>query len=110
MKVKALIIISLLMAFADAVIADPTINYFHFNNQSKQTIYVWVVQAVNVSGPNSAKPPYLALAIAPQTSNVKLGYEIDTWNDDTILTIAFCKIRARSCINSNGEYSSITIV
>ncbi|WP_423063176.1 hypothetical protein [Candidiatus Paracoxiella cheracis] len=58
MKVKLLIIIILLMAFADAVIADPTINYFHFNNQSKQTIYVWVVQAVNVSGPNSAKPPY----------------------------------------------------
>lgn len=110
MRIKKSLIFMSLLYFSTVSAAQNTPYYFHLNNQSSHKIYVWVRQAVNVTGPDAGKPPYLAMIIKPHTNNVRLRYVIDAWNDKTVFSLAFCKISARSCINTHGEYSSITIV
>lgn len=90
--------------------AQQTAHYVHFNNQAQQIIYVWVIQAVNVIGPQASKPPYLALVLKPHTGNVKLRYVVTLWNADTIFGLAFCQTSDRSCINTGGAYAALTIV
>jgi len=110
MNLKNIFLFNSLLPFFNVALGAPSPHYFRFNNQSKQTIYVWVTQAVNVSGPNASSPPYLALVIKPLKGNKRLRYEINAWSNKTVLSVAFCKVSVRSCINTNGEYSSITLV
>mgnify|MGYP000020557305 CR=1 FL=1 len=107
---KKIFIFIALSAACNVGLAQYVAHYFRFNNQAHQTIYVWVTQAVNMTGPKGNKPPYLALVIKPQTGSVKLRYTVNAWNANTVFSLAFCKTSARSCISTNGEYSALAIV
>src|SRR3990167_8690858 len=112
MKTKKLLLITGLGIFSSSVFAGPATHSISLNNRSNQNIYVWVTQAVNVMGPDSSRPPYLALVIKPNTNHIQLNYTYtDTaWNNQTVFSLAFCRTVGEDCISAVGQHSVVSMI
>lgn len=91
--------------------AQPVVHSFSIDNHSDQHIYVWVTAANGVLVPGANKLPYQVADIGPNTLDKKIYFSYtQAWDTKTNLSLTFCSVNSESCLNTVGEYSSISIV
>lgn len=87
-----------------------TTRAFNFNNTSSHTVYVWVTVAEGVDIDEVRQVPTKILTLEPNTM-AKLNFAYTRhWGTETALTVKFCVVDSRGCLDAMGEYSAFTIV